>query len=224
MKPRLIHMFVAIAILGVSGLVHGMWTHRWTTLSVTGGMNLLEPLSGDVGDWQADEIINIDPAEIPAKAECHSRRFMPLKTGRPVVVSVTSGTPDVVAVHTPDVCYLGAGYKLKGDVTRQSIAYGEGKTATFWVGDFIKTTALASETVRVRWSWTIDGDWQAPNYPRLVYGMSFARAPNLYKLYIVQPLSEDEDLSREDPYRKFVGDLIPHLNRQLQHAAPPKAD
>jgi hypothetical protein len=215
MKTRLVHLIVAVCILGVSGLVHGMWTHRWTPHEVAASKDLLETLPDDVGDWQVDEVLKIDPAEIPARAACHSRRFMPTKTGRPTIVSVTSGTPDVVAVHTPDVCYLGAGYKLKGDVTRQTISYGDGRNAFFWVGDFIKTTALASETVRVRWSWTIDGDWQAPDYPRLVYGMSFARAPNLYKLYIVHPLLEDEDLTRDDPYRRFIADLLPHLTRQL---------
>ena len=35
------------------------------------------------------------------------------------------------------------------------------------------------------------------------------QTPILYKIYLVHPLTEEEDLTREDPYRKFAADLLP---------------
>ena len=211
-KLRLFHLAIVAAFVGLSGIVHGMWTNRWAANESVEGKNLLEGLEDRVGDWQAGDALTINPAEIPEKTRCDSRQFLPAKSGRPMVVSVTSGSPATVAVHTPDVCYLGAGYKLRGAVTKQTIPLAEkGASASFWVGDFDKTTAAGTEAIRVRWAWTADGNWQAPDYPRWI----FARSPILYKLYIVQPLAEEDDLTREDPYRKFVADLIPSLNRQL---------
>lgn len=211
MKVRSIHLFLVAGILVLSGYVHGKWSNRWVAASAIEGKDLLGGLESEVGDWRPGEFFHIDPADVPAKTACRSRRFQPLKTGKEVVVSITSGSPGVVAVHTPDVCYLGAGYKLRGAVTRQSIPLADGKNASLWMADFVKTSATGAETIRVRWSWTADGDWQAPDYPRWV----LARAPVLYKLYFVHAISEEEDLTREDPYRKFVADLIPTLNAQL---------
>lgn len=211
MNMRYSQLFILFGFLALSGLVHGMWTHRWSTTTVAEGQNLLAGVDGAVGDWQVGDFFELSASDIPEKTVCHSRRFMPMKGGKPIVVTVTSGSPNMVAVHTPDVCYLGAGYKLRGDVTRQTLSLKDGSTAVFWVGDFVKTSATGSETFRVRWSWTADGNWQAPDYPRWF----FARTPVLYKAYIVHSLAEDDDLTHNDPYHTFVADLMPSLSRQL---------
>jgi hypothetical protein len=207
---RVLHLLLVAGFVGLSGLGHGIWTNRWSPLEASEGKDLLESLDGTVGDWQPGARLHIDPADIPAKAACTSRQFVPLRPGKPMVVSITSGGPGAVAVHTPDVCYLGAGYKLRGEVTRQTITIGDAR-ASFWVGDFVKTTATGSETVRVHWTWSADGSWQAPEYPRWF----FARTNVLYKMYIVQQLSDEDDLTRDDAYRSFVASLVPQLNRQL---------
>jgi len=204
---RSLHLFVALGVLVLSGLVHGMWTHRWDSTAAQDGKNLLSGIDGEVGDWKPGEFLAINPAELPEKTRCESRKFMPAKTGKHIVVSVTSGSPGAVAVHTPEVCYLGAGWKLRGAVSRQTIPISDGRSAAFWMADFTK----GNESIRIRWGWSADGSWQAPDYPR----WTFARSPLLYKLYIVQPLNEDEDLSRDDPYRRFVAELVPALSRQL---------
>jgi hypothetical protein len=200
-----------------------MWTNRWSPTATSEGKNLLASLDGPIGDWLPGDALELDPANIPKNTVCTSRQFLPTKSGKPMVVSITSGGPAAVAIHTPDVCYLGAGYKLKGEVTRQTIplADNSGASATFWVADFVKTTATGSESIRIRWSWSSDGNWQAPDFPRFYFARtnhwwSLNDAPGiLYKIYIVQPLSDEDDLTREDPYRTFVASLIPLLNRQL---------
>jgi hypothetical protein len=212
MKPRSLHLLVALALLTAAGIVHGMWTNRWATGAMVDGKNLLAGVDAGVGDWQAGEFLKIDPAELPAGTRCESRRFQSPKAGKPIAVSITSGNPGAVAVHTPDVCFLGAGWKLRGGVAQQTIPLSDGQSASFYMADFTKTSATGSETIRVRWSWSADGKWEAPSYPRLV----FARAPILYKFYLVHPLNEENDLTREDPYRKFAADLMPILSRQFR--------
>lgn len=212
MKLRSFHLIAALVVLTVSGIVHGMWTSRWAGNAATSGANLLEEVGDRVGDWRPDEFQKINPAELPPNTRCDSRRFQPLQAGKPLLASLTSGSPGAVAIHTPDVCFLGAGWKLRGAVTRQTVALDDGKTASFWMADFTKTSATGSENIRVRWAWTADGTWQAPDYPRWV----FARAPILYKFYLMHPLTDDADLTREDPYRKFAAALMPLMSRQIR--------
>jgi hypothetical protein len=209
MKSRTVHLLVAVCILALSGIVHGMWTNRWGTGSNLAGKNLLDGLDNEIVNWRG-EFLRIDPAP---RTHCDSRRFEPVKAGKAVVVSVTSGSPGDVAVHTPDVCFLGAGWKLRGAVGRQTIPLVDGKNAAFWMADFTKTGPTGAETIRVRWSWTADGTWDAPDYPRWI----FARAPILYKFYLVHPLPDDADLTREDPYRKFAAELMPKLSFAITH-------
>jgi len=212
MKLRYIHLGIALTLLLAAGMVHGRWTNRWSDAGSVHGKNLLDGIDQPVGDWQAADYMKIDPAELPPDTRCDTRRFVPQRGGKVIMVSLTSGSPGTVAVHTPDVCYLGAGWKLRGAVTRQTIPQSDGRNAAFWMADFVKTSATGSETIRVRWAWSADGSWVAPDYPRWV----LARAPILYKLYMVHPVSDDEDLTRDDPYRKFAGELMPILGRQVK--------
>jgi hypothetical protein len=211
MKLRFHHLLLMLAILAVSAFVHGTWSNRWTNAAQVQGRDLLSGIESPVGDWRGGEFLQINPADVPANTKCVSRRFDPIKEGSPMVVSLTSGSPGAVAVHTPDVCYLGAGYQLRGSVSRQTIPLADGSSASFWVGDFVKTKATGDDVIRVRWAWSGGGEWQAPDYPRWV----FARVPVLYKLYMVHNLTDDDDLTKNDPYRKFVADLVPALSRQL---------
>jgi hypothetical protein len=211
MKLRMPHLVGMLLLLVASGLVHGMWTQRWSgdgTPKV--GADLLSKLEPLVGEWRTGETLVINPADVPAKAQTHSRRFIHERTGKSATVSLTSGIPGVVAVHTPDVCFLGSGYSLKAGPFRQ-----QADAATFWYADFQKTRASEIETIRVRWAWCADGTWKAPDMPRFV----FARAPVLYKLYVVQTLDE-EDRTEGDPYRTLAGELASMLSRQVRAAQP----
>ena len=64
----------------------------------------------------------------------------------------------------------------------------------------------------MRWSWTTDGRWAAPDYPRL----AFAREPALLKLYVVHA-APAEGRSEEDgrAYEEFAARFIKELNARL---------
>jgi len=215
MNLRTTHLVGAVLLLVIGGVVHGMWTHRWSAnASSDDGIDLLaandEPISG----WRPGPAVPVNERDVAKGTKVVSRQFVQETGGRKAVVSVTCGVPGVVAAHTPDVCFLGSGYKLKSAPTKQPLTPAAGENVTFYVADFEKTTATGTEAVRCRWAWTADGTWQAPDYPRLFFARSQARLPVLYKLYVVHPLG-DEDLTKIDPYRTFAADLAVALGRHI---------
>lgn len=216
MTFRTTHFVVAVLIVAAGGVVHGMWTHRWSGTAVSdAGVDLLAKIEEPVGDWLPGASAPVGERDIPKGTKATSRQFVQQSGGRRAVVSVTWGVPGTVAAHTPDVCFLGSGYKLKGPPSKQTLPIAGGGSVSFYVADFEKTTATGTEAVRCRWAWTADGTWHAPDYPRLFFARSQASLPVLYKLYVLHPVG-DEDLTKSDPYRTFAADLAVAVGR---HAA-----
>jgi hypothetical protein len=215
MKLRTTHLVGAVLLLGAGGVVHGMWTHRWSgAVAGDAGVDLLARVEEPIGDWRPGPAVPVNERDIPKGTQASSRQFVHEANGRRAVVSVTCGVPGVVAAHTPDVCFLGSGYKLKNPPSKQTLPLAGGESVTYYVADFEKTTASGTESVRCRWAWTADGTWHAPDYPRLFFAKSQASLPVLYKLYVVHALG-DEDLTKSDPYRTFAADLAVALGRHI---------
>lgn len=200
------HLVAAMGLLAAGSVVHGMWTHRWSDKASHVGVAVLAKVEQPIGDWTPGVAVPVPEKEIPKGTAVECRQFTNEKTKKQVVVSMTSGVPGVVAAHTPDVCFLGSGYKLKSPPSKQTLPIAGGGSVSFYVADFEKTSAAGTESVRCRWSWSADGTWHAPDYPRLFFAKSQVNLPVLYKLYIVHPIG-DEDLTKNDPYRTFAADL-----------------
>jgi hypothetical protein len=213
MKLQSIHLIGIAILLAAAGLVQGTWTNRWSSeKSAESGRDLLQLITEPVADFRPGDFFVIDQANVPEKTHITSRKFLPEKSGRGMTVSLAYGPPGIVAAHTPDVCYLGNGYKLKSGPTKQTMPHPNGTQIPCYSADFEKTTSTGAEKIRVRWTWTGDGTWQTPDYPRL----SFMRVPVLYKLYVVHTLSDDEDLAKTDPYKAFAAELAWDLGKQLK--------
>ncbi len=213
MKLKPIYVFLTLVLLGASGAVHGMLTQRWAPASAQDtGIDLLSELNRPVGGYNPGQMIPVDPKDLPPKTKTVSRQFLPQGAGRACVAAVTSGVPGEVAIHTPDVCYLGTGFRVKTPTSKQTMTLPSGTSATFYVADFEKQSPTGTERIRVRWAWSSNGQWEAPDYPRWYFG----RSPLLYKLYVVHPLNEDEDLTKNDPYRTFVVGLAQELGQKVK--------
>jgi len=209
------HLVGAVALVAAGGVVHGMWTHRWAgDAARDAGVDLLAKVDAPIGDWQPGPAVPVNERDVPKGTRAMSRQFVNEKANKRAVASVTVGVPGVVAAHTPDVCFLGSGYKLKNPPSKQTLPLAGGGSVTFYVADFEKTTATGTEAVRCRWAWTADGTWHAPDYPRLFFAKSQIDLPVLYKLYVVHPIG-DEDLTKNDPYRTLATDLAATLGRHL---------
>ena len=59
MRFRLLHLVLVAGLLALSGLLHGMWTNRWSATSTSEGKNLLQVSGIPEGE------VNVIEARIP---------------------------------------------------------------------------------------------------------------------------------------------------------------
>lgn len=188
---------VLVALVAAGAVVNGMVTQRWSVFEPDPALtDRLHALEVRYEDWQAKEI----PTEMPTneRSTATTRGYESPTTRRTGVVTLISGIPGSVSTHTPDVCYPGSGYRTLREATRETAALPGGRTATYYVADFEKRTATKQDRARVRWAFTTDGTWVAPDSPRWEFATQLTRAPVLYKLYVVTPLPEESGDERPE--------------------------
>lgn len=193
--------YVSVLALVVCGaLVNGAVTQRWNVFEARAELtDRLHALEVRFEDWQPSEV----PTEMPLneRSTATSRRYAAPGGTRVAVVSFISGIPGSVATHTPDVCYPGSGYKVLRGMRKEQFALPDGRACVAYVADFEKKTQTKVDRVRVRWAWTTDGAWIAPENPRWQFA-SQLRAPVLYKVYIATPLPDTEESPEDDATTK----------------------
>ena len=115
------------------------------------------------------------------------------------------GRSGKMAVHTPEVCYRGAGFEMVDRPEPWTVAATTGdKLGTFWTSSFSKGTG---PELRLAWGWNAGAGWQAPRNPRWDFGgKSF-----LYKLYVSHDAAPGSERAAEDFLRQF----LPRLNEIL---------
>jgi hypothetical protein len=130
--------------------------------------------------------------------------------GDPVLSAlVLCGLAGPISVHTPDVCYRGAGYELAAPPARHRIERGEGQEpAWFWVGDFEQRGVPAPRRLRIFWGWNAGGGWKAADSARF----EFAGAPVLLKLYVIREMSHGGEPLEKDPARGLLRELLAALD------------
>jgi hypothetical protein len=162
----------------------------------------LHALEVRFGDWQPTEV----PTEMPTneRSTATARRYVSASGGQSAVVTLISGIPGSVSTHTPDVCYVGSGYRTLRGPRKETAELPGGPAVTYYTADFEKKTATRAERVRVRWAWSTDGAWIAPDNPRWQFARQLNAVPVLYKLYLATPLpdGEDDGVPEDDPATK----------------------
>jgi hypothetical protein len=179
--------FSVLGLVVCGALVHGAVTQRWRVFEPhTEQTGRLHALEVRYENWQSEEV----PTEMPLneRSTATSRKYA-APGGRGVIVSFISGIPGSVATHTPDVCYPGSGYKTLRGPRKETFELPDGRAGAAFVADFEKKTQTKLDRVRVRWAWTTDGTWTAPDNPRWQFASQF-RAPILYKVYVATTLPE----------------------------------
>ena len=73
-----------------------------------------------------------------------------------------------------------------------------GRTVEYYIADFEKKTKTGRDRARVRWAWSTDGTWVAPDSPRWQFAKNLMGVPVLYKIYIVTPVPEAEGDGRPE--------------------------
>ena len=175
--------FAAILVVGATA-VQGLWTDRWSgrddKAQLKQAADLLESrFPNEFGSWEFVEEMASDPKSLErAGAVGHiSRLFVNRETKARVSAFIVCATPHDASGHTPDRCYPGAGFEIAETEHRQSIPLDDGRTAEAFTGTFRKT----GQTLRVFWTYGVDGRWIAPQIARI----ELAGKSAVYKLYAI---------------------------------------
>lgn len=209
-RPMAIALGLATLIAG--GVLHGVYADRW------GKSSALEDAAARIGgvprsfaDWTSDDQPS-DAAEFAqAGAEAYWTRVY-RKAGKEFLVILMVGRSGRMAVHTPEVCYRGAGYDLASPPMYHPVRTVRGQElGAVWTANFLKPGSSTGD-LQLSWAWSDGGPWSAPNAPR----WTFRGEPALYKLYVSQSTS---GLSAEAAARnrdEFLRELLPVLNESLE--------
>ncbi len=191
----------ALALIVFGGLVQGQWTGRWSTSrELEEAVAALDRIPLDFGDWQGRSL-ELDPQQV-AQGEIDgyiSRSYANRRSGAVVQILLVCGRPGPISLHTPDVCYRGAGFAPDADPADRQVEAGP-RAATMKTARFSKANSVTPQSLRISWAWNGAGAWEAPGQPRVRYG--FARA--LYKLYVVRDVTSGDDESDEAFLREFL--------------------
>jgi hypothetical protein len=209
---RLLPLGLMLIVVTASGTVHGLWSGRWNVLEgpERAAARLVQlPLT--VGDWdgRAGELDGrqMTLAELSGARMCE---YVNRRTGSVVSTLLVCGRPGPVSVHTPEICFGGIGYELTATRVRwtePSLSPG----AEFWVCDFHKPRAISPDRLRVFYAWSVNGDWSAPESPRL----AFFREPALYKLYITRKMLKADEPLEDDAAIDFLKVFLPQVHKSV---------
>jgi Protein of unknown function (DUF3485) len=211
---RMIPALVAVALIIGSGIVHALWTDRWSLSNEPkASAERLDQVPQVLGDWQGTDGPPVDAQDmaIGEIAGFLSRSYVNRQTGASVGLLMVCGRPGSISVHTPDVCFVGGGQELLRKDHRQLNLLPGGPPQDFLVGYFRKRELEGTSHSRAFWAWSADGNWSAPNHPRF----TFAGKKALYKLYVVHQIQREEETIDEDPSLEFMGVLLPELKKVL---------
>jgi hypothetical protein len=206
------------ALVVATGLVHGVWTHRWTpNEELKHAAQRMDSVPRTAADWDGqDEPYSYSDYPEEAYGVGQMRRYTERSGGHVVTTYLACGRPGVLAIHVPTLCFRGAGYRLVGEQKRLTVT-GESlaQPAEFWYGDFANSEGPAPDPIRVFWSWRGGDVWRAPEFPR----WTLARYPFAYKLYVVRKARAAGEPLKGDPAVRFLNLMLPDLEKAL-HTAP----
>jgi hypothetical protein len=204
-----------------AGLVHGLWTDRWSNnadLEAAAGRLRAVPLDLESWTGRAQEF---DTERIArAEAAGHLSRIYEGPDGQKVSVVMLCGRFGPLAVHTPDICYGGAGYEMLGVPARFNVPLSETSRAEVWTARFHRPGSPGDPPLRVVWAWSAGKGWLAPKLPR----WTFRREPVLYKLYVAREMSRADEPAESDPCFAFLRVWLPRVDTVLFGFTAEKGD
>jgi exosortase len=213
--PPIVPIVVALCILLASGIIHGLWTDRWRlSPDIERAISKLDQIPMAVGEWRGRPQ-SVNERELTAGGidGLAVRHYQNTRTGRTVTLVLVCGRPGPVSVHTPDICYPGAGFEMKETQPVKFSVDPDGRGSNFLRADFEKRESFPPQRRRVCWSWNATGKWSVPENPRL----AFASRALLYKMFLVIPTIEGSERSAYDGESVFLRQFLPELDKVLFH-------
>jgi hypothetical protein len=202
---RLLAIASACAFLIASGVVHGVWTDRWSDQSdLVATAKQLDLLPMTIGAWHGTTVeMEKDPNT--ALAGVVARRYVHASNGKAVTLFLACGRSGAVCTHTPDVCYAGSGYEVEKPRRFVPPAMSAEPPSEFWTARFVKERATGKTNLRIFWSWFGKETWKVADNPRL----SFAGEKVLYKLYLIREMVQSDEPLEGDACVEFMREVLP---------------
>lgn len=212
----------AVLALVLAGYLQRSWTGYYRTApALAEAAERIQGIPLALGSWRG-QTLELDAADTASAGYTGGvwRRYEDPSKGIVLSMLLVCGRPGPVSVHTPDVCYGGAGYKRMAEpgLTRVA-AQNLVEPAAFWRADFDKPSQANGRRLRIFWSWYDGERWQAVENPRL----TFMYRPVLYKLYVVCEITPDDEARKMKACTEFMNLLLPELQKQLAPTAPTAA-
>ncbi len=213
---RWIPLVVALPLIGLSTYLQGSWTDRWSDesdLQMVKTSNRYADIPLTIGDHWVGEEMPYSKKELEAAgAHAHlSRVYRHRKTGERITVFMICGYARDVAVHTPNYCYVGAGFEVENPPVTFAVEMDkDDDPMTFHTTTFLKERPLGTIHQRILWGWTGGEAWNAPDYPRWKYpGNS-----TLNKVYLIHDIPpgierKPDTLTQEHPAVEFGREFLP---------------
>jgi hypothetical protein len=218
MRRTLGPILVSLALVAAMGVVHGVYSDRWIrSTQLERALAALPRVPAAFGDWVGEDR-PLDPSAVRAgNIDGYvSRRYRNSRTGEAVSMLIVCGRGGPISVHTPDVCYEGAGYRQLAPERQTDLDPGDGRKDVFYVARF-GAPGVVPKQMEIYWGWSLDGvTWQAPRNPRL----ALARSRALYKMYVVREFAPNSRQADADTCEAFLRRVLP----ELRQALPPAAD
>jgi hypothetical protein len=205
-----------VAVLVLSGALHGIWTDRWEpageALLTQAGLQL-EDVPLRIGDWRGKN--NVLEERAPSSIETIvSRQYSNRQNGNVVGVLLGCTSPrDMNRFHTPEQCYPSRGYLPPYPTIKHTINFDSGyPPAEVFVSDYKNVKGPLTEYLRIFWAFSSKCDvWRAPDNPRLTFG----RQRVLYKFYVTRQLDSLEEPVETDPCIDFLREFLPTFDRSV---------
>lgn len=210
----------AVAITIVSGVWHRQITHQWGDSGAQAAAARFDQLPEDVGLWKLEESFEIEPAvdEILRCAGYLHRRYVHRDTAKAIDVIVMVGPSDTMSVHTPEVCYRGAGFMMEGKTRTVEVKSADREADKLGLVS-MRHIDDASSALLVAYGWSLGETFALPSSPR----WAFRHVPYLYKIQAAVPVANHmstsntakEGTEEESLLKGFLGEFLATLRPNL---------
>src|SRR5262249_12710674 len=123
----------AVLVLA-AGTLQGLHSNRWhSSADLEAAVGRLNGVPESFGNWRGEkqefDVEELKRAGIKGHA---AYRYRNIVTGEQVTMLIVCGRFGPISVHTPDICYAGAGYEPVGKQTRKEITVDGGTPLSVW--------------------------------------------------------------------------------------------
>ena len=181
-------------VFTITAFLHGQLVGRWVPLPpIQEYTQRLSKIPPQIGEWSATEAPLDDPDSLASAGinAFFSKIYQHSRTGEQVSVLIVCGRPGPISVHTPDVCYRGAGYVPITEPALIDRKLSAEQAVKLWKMSFSPPSSrLGSAPLEIEWTWISNTGMQSPANARL----AFASSPALYKIYLIReqsPVNKD---------------------------------